>query len=339
MFGFLAFISFLLMSFSIYNVVANRINKARKERNEKNTDKYNRESLLWSMSFFSKTLPIWIVSFVIFFIVSLWLVTVDGQQVAVVVTPSGVDNQELHTGWHLVMPWYNVFYMDKTYWVYSFTNDDKEGERPTADAIWCPTKDGIKMGFDLSVTWRISPDEASWIYSNVSEQDEERYLWIEENIIRPKIKSVMPLTVSKFNPIECYSYKRQEIQNEIFDVVKAELKDQFKLDVLKVDIREVFYNPEYERAINEKKLAEQKALTLIEVTKQQRELLTQEEIKKNIEITKAEGLARALQIKGQSISNNPKIIELEWVNKWNGQLPTYMMGNDSGVLINLDGKK
>ena len=181
-----------------------------------------------------------------------------------------------------------------------------EGAKPNADAVWAPTKDGIKMGFDVSVSWRINADEASWIYCNVSENDggdDGRYLWLEENVIRPKLKSALALTVSNFTPIEVYSIKRQEIQDEVIDRIRQEIAP-FKLILEQVDLREVYYNPEYETAINNKKLAEQEALRLFEVTKQQEELKKQEAIKKDIAILKAEGESKALQIKGQSISNN-----------------------------------
>ena len=59
--------------------------------------------------------------------------------------------------------------------------------------------------------------------------------------------------------------------------------------------------------------------------------MKQAEIDKNIKIQQAEGEAKALQIKGQSISANPKIVQLEWVNKWDGKLPQYMLGNDQGI--------
>ena len=57
-------------------------------------------------------------------------------------------------------------------------------------------------------------------------------------------------------------------------------------------------------------------------------------IDKNIVIQRAEGESRALQIKGQSISGNPKIIQLEWINKWNGELPRYMLGSAQGIILN-----
>ncbi|NJK85029.1 MAG: hypothetical protein HC906_02695 [Bacteroidales bacterium] len=200
------------------------------------------------------------------------IVLVDAQQVGVVVTPSGVRNEELHTGWHVVYPWNNVHKMDKTVWVYTCAHETTEGSKPNADAIWAPTKDGIKMGFDVSVSWRINPDEASWIYQNVTENDggnSGRYIWLEENVIRTKLKSALAITVSNYTPIEVYSAKREEIQDNVKIRMEKEIA-QYKLQLDNIDLREVYYNSEYEAAINNKKLAEQEALRLVEVTKQKR---------------------------------------------------------------------
>ena len=274
---------------------------------------------------------------VIGLLLSSLIVKVDAQQVGVKVTPSGVDDQELHTGWHIVAPWSNVYKMDKTVWVYTCVDAKNEGAKANADAIWAPTKDGIKMGFDVSVSWRIIPDEASWIYQNVTNETGKngRYHWLEENVIRAKLKSALALTVSNYSPIEVYSVKREEIQARVLERMKEEIKT-YKISINQIDIREVYYNKEYEQAINNKKLAEQEALRLIEVTKQKKEKLLQSKIDKDIAIQYAEGEAKALQIKGNAINANPKIIKLEWINKWNGQLPTYMMGKDNGIILNVN---
>ncbi len=264
------------------------------------------------------------------------IVLVDAQQVGVLVTPRGVFDEELHTGWHVVAPWNEVHKMDKTVWVYTCANSN-EGAQPNADAIWAPTKDGIKVGFDVSVSWRITPAEASWLYQNVTENDggnSGRYIWLENNVIRTKLKSALALTVSNYSPIEVYSTKREEIQERVAQRMTEDLLT-YKLILEQIDLREVYYNPEYEAAINNKKLAEQEAMRLVEVTKQKEEQLKQAEIEKNIAIQRAEGEAKALQIKGNSLSMNPKIIQLEWINKWDGKLPQYMMGDGQGVILNL----
>ena len=287
----------------------------------------------------NKVLTISLITFIISFSVDLTLYKIGAQEVGVVVTPRGVADEELTTGWNFVAPWNSVKLMDKTVWVYTLTSDKKEGAKPTDDAIWAPTSDGIKMGFDISVNWRIDPKQASWVYGNISaDQDGEgKYHWIEENIIRPAIKSIMPLTISKYTPIECYSDKRSEIQSKVQTALMKELQSNH-LIVEVAQIREVFYNPAYEASINQKKLEEQKVLTMVQITRQKDEALKQAMIDKDIAIQKAEGEAKSLQIKGSSIASNPKIIQLEWINKWNGALPTYMMGNGQGVIMNMQNK-
>jgi regulator of protease activity HflC (stomatin/prohibitin superfamily) len=282
-----------------------------------------------------------LVAGIVFFGIALFLVQIGAQEVGVVVTPAGISQEHLETGWHLVPPWNHVERMDRTVWVYTFSNKQEEGQHRGPDAVWVPTKDGIKMGMNVSISWSIDPAYAPWILQNVSEADggrDARYVWIEENFIRAKAQSAIALTVSEYTPIQVYSDKRSEIQEEARKKLEIELA-VYHLILRQIDIREVFYNPQYEESINNKKLAEQEALRLIEVTKQKQEQLKQAEIDKNIQIQKAEGESRALQIKGQSISNNPKIIELEWINKWNGELPTYMMGSGQGVMIDLRKEK
>jgi regulator of protease activity HflC (stomatin/prohibitin superfamily) len=264
-------------------------------------------------------------------------VSVGPQEVAVVKTPRGVKETPLTTGWHFVLPWWDTYKMDKTVWVYTFTESKTEGAKTGADAIWAPTSEGIKMGFDMSVSWRIDPAFAPWIFQNVSEADggpDGRYKWIEENVIRTKTKSVFALTACKFTPIQCYSTGRQEIQNIVDTELRKELT-KYHIILDQVDIREVFYDPGYEAELKNKKIQEQKALTLIEVTKQKNEELTQAKINKDIAIEQAEGEAKSLQIKGNSITNNPRIIELEWINKWNGALPNYMMGGNSNMMMTM----
>jgi len=269
------------------------------------------------------------------------IVRIDAQEVGVLITPKGVDDKELHTGWHFVWFWNSVMKMDKTVWVYSCTESKSEGAKSKADAIWSPTSDGIKMGFDVSVSWRIDPDMASWIYSNVSENDggdNGRYLWLEENVIRTKIKSALTQIVSKYTPIQAYAEKRKEIQSQTYGEMKKEIL-KYHLILDQVDLREVYYNPLYENEINNKKIQEQKALTMMEVTKQKQEELIQAKINKDIQIQKSQGEAEALRIKSNAISSNPRVLQLEWIQQWNGILPSTIVGDSKGMMLMLNDLK
>lgn len=277
---------------------------------------------------------------IVLFILSLCIVKVGGQEVGVLITPAGVSDTPLYTGWHFVLPIINkVEYMDKTIWVYSLTQASDEGQKQASDAVWSPTRDGMQVGLDISVSWRIDVNQAPWVYQNVSEADggpDAKYIWIEENIIRPKIKSALASTVSEYTIIEVYGAARHRVQMEVQAKLKDELKE-FRLLIEQVNIRELFFQKEFENSINQKKIAEQEVMRLIEVTKQREEYLKQETINKDIAIQKAMGESKALQIKGQSISENPKIIQLEWINKWNGDVPKVIGGGNSMFLMDIGG--
>lgn len=347
-----AFLIFVCILALIYWVVALILRSLRNSSEKAQAEYDNREkrgyesrpdlqgARLWS--------PVWLPVLSVVLIISLsFLTVIPAQKCGVVITPSGVKQKSYPTGWHLVLPIYKVHKMDKTAQVYTCARSSsnlQEGDKgykeykasaTQSGTVWAPTVDGIKMGFDISASWSIDPDYAWWIYDNVSEQDgESRFLWLEENVIKAKLKSALALTASKYTPIEVYSNKRQSIQDEVFEKMRTDISG-YHLMLTQIDIREVYYNEAYEAAINAKKLEEQRVLTLIEITKQKREQEIQSEIDKNIAIQLAEGEARALQIKGQSVANNPKIVELEWISKWNGQLPTYMMSNGQGVMLNM----
>ena len=291
---------------------------------------------------------LWLIP-VIYLACSSFLTIIPAQECGVVITPSGVKHQTYSTGWHLIFPWYEVQTMDKTAQVYTcakrtdVNRSDPNYKSYKADAtqsetVWTPTIDGIKMGFDISASWRSDPDYAWWIYDNVSETDGKengRFYWLEENVIKPKLKSALALTTSKYTPIQVYSTSREEIQAIVFEKMKKDI-ESYHLFLEQIDIREVYYNSDYETALNQKKLEEQKALTLVEVTKQKEELKKQAEIDKDIQILTAEGEAEALKIKGASVSSNPKIVQLEWISKWDGKLPEIMTGDGGGLLLNLE---
>ena len=335
----LVVLALLGLLYGIGGAIANKVSKLNRAEFDKNVAAgANRGKTPPPIIELPFTLPLAFISgiaFVCFFIFWIFVVKIDGQSVGVVTTPHGVQTEAIHTGWNVVMPWYDVHHMDKTVWVYTCAQKAKEGQKTDDDAIWAPTSEGIKMGFDISASWRIDPNQAPWIYQNVTPQDgneNSRYLWLEENVIRAKLKSCLALTVSEYTPIQTYSSKRQEIQDKVLKKMKLELAS-WRIILDQIDIREVYYDPQYEAEIKNKKVQEQKALTLIEVTKQKNELLTQATIDKNIVIQAAQGDAEALKIKGDAIRQNPGVIQLNWIEKWDGALPTYMMGSGQNMTM------
>ncbi len=263
------------------------------------------------------------------------IVIIKPSDVGVVETPNGIKESELYTGWHFISPLNKVHPMDRTIWVYS-TIHDTEGGLEKSDAIWAACSDRIKMKFDVSTNWRINPDKADIIYVNLGGDQtvDGEYIWIEDNIIRPAIKNAVTDVASKYTSDDAYVKKRELVASDIETHLKKSLTKN-NIIVESVMLREANYEPEYQTAINNTKLAEQEAKKQIEITKQLAEKELQAEKNKQIAIKYAEGEAEAIRIKANAITNNPKVLDLEWINKWNGELPYMMTGTNTSMMMQL----
>lgn len=91
------------------------------------------------------------------------------------------------------------------------------------------------------------------------------------------------------------------------------------------------YSDVFERAIEAKVTAEQDALKAKNKTVQ-----IEEEAKQ--QIISAEAEAKSMAIRANALSKNKALVEYEAVQKWNGILPQYMMG-DSIPFINLNNRR
>jgi prohibitin 2 len=102
------------------------------------------------------------------------------------------------------------------------------------------------------------------------------------------------------------------------------------------------YTQEFEHAVEAKVIAQQKAIEEQNRTVQVREQANQkvETAKGNAEstllIAKAE--AESISIRARALEQNAKLVEWEAVQKWNGELPQYMLGGGALPFVNLPTK-
>jgi prohibitin 2 len=101
------------------------------------------------------------------------------------------------------------------------------------------------------------------------------------------------------------------------------------------------YTNEFEHAVEAKVIAQQNAIEEQNRTVQVREKANQqiETAKGNAESTilNAKAEAESIEIRARALERNAKLVEWEAVQKWNGTLPQYMMGN-SVPFINIPAK-
>lgn len=120
--------------------------------------------------------------------------------------------------------------------------------------------------------------------------------------------------------------QRGKLQTEMLKYLKAKLAES-KVNVATVDITDLKFEPAYEQAVQEKVVAIQKFETAKNNTDRIRE-------EKDQAILTAQGAAEAMRIKANALASNPKLVEYEWVQKWDGHdNRTHVFSNGQAISI------
>ena len=101
--------------------------------------------------------------------------------------------------------------------------------------------------------------------------------------------------------------------------IKANLAERLLESAIIVDefnIIDFYFSDAFNNAIEAKVTAEQLKL------KAERDL-ERIIIEKEQKITEAQGKATAIRIEAQALSANAKVVELRWIEKWDGKVPEY----------------
>ncbi len=155
------------------------------------------------------------------------------------------------------------------------------------------------------------PENMAILYRNVG----NNYI---VKVITPIIEGVLKDVIGGYNAADIVS-NREEVRKAVEKELNAQLPSDYVHNI-KFQLVNIEYDDAFEQSIVDKQVAEQKALTAKNNT-----IRIQEEA--NQKIITAEADAKAMQIKASALTANPKLTQYEAVQKWDGKLPTYMLGN------------
>ena len=220
----------------------------------------------------------------------------------------------------IVLPFvYKTFIYDMRRQEYTMSARKGEGKRANIDdSLWSPTREGLQVGIDLTVWYRINPDSLIKVHRLIGPD-------YDEKVIRPAIRSVVRHVISEYPIMDVYSAKRREIQGEILKRVKALLEpDGFIIE--DIILRDVHFTPDFAKAVEEKQIAQQEAERMKYVLQKEK----MEAERKRIE---AEGKARAIEIVSRKLKQYPEYIKYLYVDKISEKISVIV--SDQGTILNL----
>ena len=135
-----------------------------------------------------------------------------------------------------------------------FTYHRGKGDRKNRDDLLFKTIDGNDISLDVIIVYRIDPAKAYLILQNVARNDRE----LREKIIRTITRSKPRDIFGELKTEEFYvAAQREEQAKKAKDILQTML-DPMGIIIEKVLTKDYRFNPNYQKAIEDKKVADQK---------------------------------------------------------------------------------
>ena len=231
--------------------------------------------------------------------------------IGVVTLYSKVQERYLDAGFHLVKPF-----------VESVHDVDIRTQKYQA-IVEGSAKDLQIVNITMSINYQIKAEKASTLYAKVGAN-------YNDTILNPALQSGLKAVIAKFTAEEMIT-KRDEVARTITEELNTRLEEYFIISA--VNLENIGFSDEYNRAIEAKTTNEQKALAekaQLEIIKVQNE--------QKINTAEAEAKIRELQsrsVTDKSLEQLRLEIQREMVSRWNGVLPQYVLGENSNMLLDI----
>jgi prohibitin 2 len=182
------------------------------------------------------------------------------------------------------------------------------------------TRDVQQAVIKYTLNYRLQQNAAHLVYRDIGREWETRLI---PQVVLGTLKEV----VGKWDAVDLIA-NRDKAATTAFESIRRNLADR-NVEISRFEITDIAYTREFENSVEQKVIAQQKAIEEQNRTKQIEEQARQK-------VLSAEAEAKSMQIRAEALEQNAKLVEWEAVQKWNGVLPQYMLGSGATPFINLN---
>jgi regulator of protease activity HflC (stomatin/prohibitin superfamily) len=211
-----------------------------------------------------------------------------------------------------------VFYNPITHSVYEFPTFIQHKEYTGENSFVVNSKDGSEFHVSPIINYSVQRDKVPQIFAKYRRSLEQ----IEEGFLKTAVFDAFRLATNVYTADELIS-NRQKFEIEVRRILDGELgKEGF---IITQFTSNLLYPETFKKAIEAKNNAVQGALMAENKVKQA-------EAEAKIKVATAQGNAQAMltSAKAEAEANSlkqktitPMLLQLEWINKWDGKLPVY----------------
>lgn len=186
------------------------------------------------------------------------------------------------------------------------------------------TSDAMEIKAFVGVEYNIEPEKAATVFATYRKGIDE----ITDVNIRQYISDSLIKTASRMDVNEITQGGKTKLLEDVTKEIRAKL-DPIGVRVVKLSwMQDLQYPEQVRQSINAKIEATQRALLRENEVAQSRaeaeKLRVAAQGEADARLTRAKAEAEAIAIKAKALRDNPSILQLNAIDKWNGVLPQYM---------------
>ncbi len=237
----------------------------------------------------------------------------------------GVQDDELTEGFHIILP------LVQQVTLYDVRQQELTLAINTGDQVTARSSEGLEITVDATILYQVEPSQAARLHQDIGPS-------YEEIRVRPEVRSQIRDAIGQYAAADLISTLRTELQLSVEASLKTALEDD-NVNVLAVLLRDIRIPTSITTAIEEKQAAEQQ-VEVEENRRRQAEIAAQRRVieaqgERDAAIARAEGEAEALRLRGESIRENPEIIDLEVAQRLAPGIQTIMLPAENNFLLDL----
>lgn len=254
---------------------------------------------------------------------------IPANSVGIVYSPfGGTQEQTLSEGFHTK----NIF--DKVYKI------NTEVQTMTVENLTTQTKDAQFLTSILDIKYRVNTSNAYLIFKQFRTLDK-----MSDNLIIPTTQRVLEHVTTQYNVIDILGEKRNTIYTEL-EIAMTEELAKYGVEFYSISITDMDAGESLEAAITAEAVAKKSVETAeqnllkTETEAKQKSVQAKAEqeaakIEAETQLIKAEAERKANELLNQSLSD--EILRQQWIDKWDGKMPTYYSGSGEGAGIIING--
>ena len=244
--------------------------------------------------------------------------------------------QELPPGRYWVGWGYEMYTFPTFTQTYTFTRSTAEG-RPVDESISFQTSQGLTVNADVGITYHIDPSKVALIFQKYRKGIDE----ITDVYLRNMIRDALVKEASNLDIESVYGKGKASL----IEAVQRDVSEE--VGAVGIDVEKIYWIGELRlpenvvQSINAKiqatQMAEQRQNEVAQAQAEAQKVEAEAQGRAQAQLTIAEADAKAITLKGEALRQNPNVLQMSAIEKWDGHLPTY---NGGGALpfVNLSGQ-